>query len=138
MIPNAIAQNDCPSFFAPLGSTSELRKKYRFTDKSTVGGKVYGTASVGNANGFIYNKAVWKRAGVTDWPTTPGQFIEDLKTIKSRTDAVPFYTVSPGAPRSDGTATSRRYGRLPGAAGPPGDGQLDRTGGMETDMIIST
>ncbi|MFJ5226607.1 ABC transporter substrate-binding protein [Streptomyces sp. NPDC088400] len=92
MIPNAVAQNDYPSFFAPLGSTSELSKKYRFTDKSTVGGKVYGTASVGNANGFIYNKAVWKRAGVTDWPTTPGQFIEDLKKIKSRTDAVPFYT----------------------------------------------
>ncbi|WEH12952.1 ABC transporter substrate-binding protein [Streptomyces sp. VNUA24] len=92
MIPNAIAKKDYPSFFASLGSTAELSQKYRFTGNTTVGGKVYGLATVGNANGFVYNKAVWKKAGVTDWPTTPQEFLTDLKTVKARTSAVPYYT----------------------------------------------
>lgn len=92
MIPNAIAQDDYPKFFASLGSPQDLGKKYRFVDKATVNGKVYGLATVGNANGFVYNKAVWKKAGITDWPTTPAQFIEDLKAIKAKTGAVPYYT----------------------------------------------
>ncbi len=71
MIPNAIAKKDYPSFFASLGSTAELSEKYRFTDKTSVDGKVYGLATVGNANGFVYNKAVWQKAGVTTWPTSP-------------------------------------------------------------------
>ncbi|MEU5313569.1 ABC transporter substrate-binding protein [Streptomyces sp. NPDC021562] len=92
MIPNAIAQDDYPKFFASLGIAQELGKKYRFVDKATVDGKVYGIATVGNANGFVYNKAVWKKAGVTDWPTTPARFIDDLKAIKAKTRAVPYYT----------------------------------------------
>ncbi|WP_030954169.1 ABC transporter substrate-binding protein, partial [Streptomyces sp. NRRL S-481] len=29
---------------------------------------------------------------ITDWPKTPSEFLADLKAIKSRTDAVPYYT----------------------------------------------
>ncbi|MGW7265120.1 ABC transporter substrate-binding protein [Streptomyces sp. NPDC054842] len=92
MIPAVIAKNDYPKFFAPLGSAGELGSKYRFSDKTEVGGKVYGVTTFGTANGFLYNKAVWKKAGITKWPTTPGQFVADLKAIESRTDAVPYYT----------------------------------------------
>ncbi|MER7399638.1 ABC transporter substrate-binding protein [Streptomyces sp. NPDC000151] len=92
MIPAALAKNDYPKFFAPLGSAGELGGKYRFSDKAEVGGKAYGISTFGTANGFLYNKAVWKKAGITKWPTTPQQFIGDLKTIKSRTDSVPYYT----------------------------------------------
>jgi len=92
MIPNAIATKDYPSFFASLGSTDQLSKKYRFTGKASVGGKVYGLATVGNADGFVYNKAVWKKAGITDWPTGPQQFLTDLRAIKDKTGAVPYYT----------------------------------------------
>ncbi|WP_030265619.1 ABC transporter substrate-binding protein [Streptomyces violens] len=92
MIPAAIAKNNYPKFFAPLGDSAELSKKYRFSDKTEVGGKVYGIASFGTANGFLYNKAVWKKAGITDWPTTPEQFLKDLQAVKSRTDAIPYYT----------------------------------------------
>ncbi|WP_327726257.1 ABC transporter substrate-binding protein [Streptomyces sp. NBC_00487] len=92
MIPNAIAKDDYPKFFASLGGEKQLAGKYRFIDKSAVGGKVYGVATVGNANGFVYNKAVWKKAGITDWPTTPARFLDDLEAIKARTGAVPYYT----------------------------------------------
>jgi ABC-type glycerol-3-phosphate transport system substrate-binding protein len=92
MIPAAVAKNDYPKFFAPLGPTEELTAKYRFSDKTDVGGKVYGIAQFGTANGFVYNKSVWKRAGVTKWPTTPAEFLAGLHAIKSRTDAVPYYT----------------------------------------------
>ncbi|MGW0466298.1 ABC transporter substrate-binding protein [Streptomyces sp. NPDC003027] len=92
MIPAAIAKNDYPKFFAPLGATAELSEKYRFSDKTAVGGKVYGIAQFGTANGFVYNKALWKKAGITAWPKSPQEFTAALKVIKDKTDAVPYYT----------------------------------------------
>ncbi|GAA2927435.1 ABC transporter substrate-binding protein [Streptomyces mexicanus] len=92
MIPAAISKGDYPKFFAPLGDTASLRATYRFTDKTDVGGKTYGIATFGTADGFVYNKALWKRAGITTWPTTPRQFLDDLKAIRDRTGATPYYT----------------------------------------------
>ncbi|MEF9907221.1 ABC transporter substrate-binding protein [Streptomyces sp. P9-A2] len=92
MIPAVIEKKDYPKFFASLGSRAELSEKYRFTDYSTVDGKVYGQSPIGVVPGFLYNKKVWEQAGVTDWPTTPARFLDDLKAVKSRTDAVPYYT----------------------------------------------
>ncbi|MFI2224102.1 ABC transporter substrate-binding protein [Streptomyces fradiae] len=92
MIPAAVAKNDYPRFFAPLGTTGELGARYRFGDKTSVDGKVYGIATFGTANGFVYNKAVWRKAGVTEWPTTPEEFLGALKAVKAKTDAVPYYT----------------------------------------------
>ncbi|MET9801787.1 ABC transporter substrate-binding protein [Streptomyces sp. NPDC006368] len=92
MIPGAIAKNDYPKFFAPLGTTEELSGKYRFSDKTDVDGKVYGVAQFGTVNGFVYNKAVWKKAGITEWPASPAEFLDDLRAIKSKTGAIPYYT----------------------------------------------
>ncbi|MEV6806265.1 ABC transporter substrate-binding protein [Streptomyces sp. NPDC051132] len=92
MIPAAVAKNDYPKFFAPLGTAKELGGTYRFSDKTEVGGKVYGIAQFGTANGFLYNKAVWKKAGVRAWPATPQEFLADLKAVKAKTGAVPYYT----------------------------------------------
>ncbi|MFE9740348.1 ABC transporter substrate-binding protein [Streptomyces sp. NPDC006477] len=91
-IPGAVAKNDYPKFFAPLGSSTELASKYRFADKTEVGGKSYGIAQFGTANGFVYNKAVWRKAGIASWPKTPQEFLAGLKAIKDRTDATPYYT----------------------------------------------
>ncbi|MFD0686064.1 extracellular solute-binding protein [Actinomadura fibrosa] len=91
-IPNAVPTSQYPTFFAPLGTASELGAKYDFTERGTVGSKVYGLANIGVANGFVYNKAVWKQAGITDWPTTPAAFVEALKAIKAKTGATPYYT----------------------------------------------
>ncbi|MET9674823.1 ABC transporter substrate-binding protein [Streptomyces sp. NPDC006482] len=91
-IPGAVAKNDYPKFFAPLGTSTELASKYRFADKTEVEGKSYGIAQFGTANGFVYNKAVWKKAGITAWPKTPQEFLAGLKAIKEKTGATPYYT----------------------------------------------
>jgi raffinose/stachyose/melibiose transport system substrate-binding protein len=92
MIPTVIKKADYPRFFASLGTRRERSEKYRFTDYTTVGGKVYGQSPGGVAPGFLYNKRIWREAGVTEWPTTPAAFLTALKAIKARTDAVPYYT----------------------------------------------
>ncbi|GAA2443354.1 ABC transporter substrate-binding protein [Streptomyces lavendulocolor] len=92
MIPAVVAKNDYPKFFAPLGSKEELSRLYRFSDKTEVAGKVYGIAQFGTANGFVHNKALWKRAGVTQWPRTPAEFTAALEKVKDKTGAVPYYT----------------------------------------------
>jgi len=92
LIPAAVSKTDYPKFFAPLGTEADLSTKYVFTARSAIGGKLYGLASFGSANGFVYNKDVWKQAGITDWPTTPDQFVADLKAIKSKTTSIPYYT----------------------------------------------
>ena len=92
LIPNAIQRKDYPKFFVSLGTPGELSSKYRYTANSTVDGNVYGIAAFGNANGMVYNKDVWKQAGITNWPTSPEQFISDLQAIKQKTPATPYYT----------------------------------------------
>lgn len=64
--PSAIAKENYPKFLAPLGNTAAMSKQYRFTGKTDVGGKTYDIATFGSTNGFAYNKAVWKKAGVTE------------------------------------------------------------------------
>ncbi len=92
LIPAVIKKSDYPKFFASLGTQAERSQKYRFTDFTTVDGKVYGQSPVGVTPGFVYNKKTWQEAGVTDWPTTPAEFLAALKAIKSKTDADPYYT----------------------------------------------
>jgi raffinose/stachyose/melibiose transport system substrate-binding protein len=92
LIPAAISKNDYPKFFAPLGPEADLKAKYLFTDRSAIDGTIYGLASLGTANGFVYNKAVWAKAGITEWPTAPAEFLDDLRAIDTKTDAVPYYT----------------------------------------------
>jgi raffinose/stachyose/melibiose transport system substrate-binding protein len=92
LIPSALPISEYPTFFEPLGSAADLSAKYNFTASGTVNGQVYGIAQNGNANGFVYNKTVWAKAGITTWPTTPDQYISDLQAIKAKTSAIPYYT----------------------------------------------
>jgi len=93
MIPAAIPLSDYPKFFAPLGSTGELSQKYRFMENTSYNGQVYGIPTNGNANGLVYNKAVWKQAGIEKWPTSYDEFLADLQAIKTKTQATPLYTI---------------------------------------------
>lgn len=79
-------------FFEPLGKTSKLAATYRFLSSSSYDGTQYGIALGGNANGILYNKSVWKQAGITDLPTSSDEFLADLKKIKDNTSAIPLYT----------------------------------------------
>ncbi|WP_405014723.1 ABC transporter substrate-binding protein [Kitasatospora sp. NBC_01539] len=92
LIPAAIAKNDYPKFFAPLGAAADVSGTYDFTAKATVGEQVYGLASFANANGFVYNKSVWAQAGITTWPRTREEFLADLQAIKAKTGSTPYYT----------------------------------------------
>ena len=93
LIPNSVVPSDLPDFFEPLGSVEDLAKTYRFVrSEAAYEGKSYGIAITGNAQGIVYNKAVWAQAGVTTPPTTPAQFIDALKAVDQKTDAVPLYT----------------------------------------------
>lgn len=92
MIPAVIQKNDYPKFFASLGTQKELSEKYRFTGFTAVDGKVYGQSPMGATPASSTTRGSGPRPAVTDWPTTPAEFLTALKAIKSRTDAVPYYT----------------------------------------------
>ncbi|MFE4601878.1 ABC transporter substrate-binding protein [Kitasatospora indigofera] len=92
LIPDNVSINQYPTFFSPLGDSAELSKTYNWTDYTTVKDKVYGIANYGTATGLVYNKAVWQQAGVTQWPKTTQEFIDDLKAIKAKGQAIPYYT----------------------------------------------
>lgn len=92
MIPLGIEKDLVPNYFAPLGSTETLEELYNYTDAWSVDGSVYGLASTGNANGLVYNKRVFREAGVDILPTTPEEFLAALVAIREHTDAIPLYT----------------------------------------------
>jgi raffinose/stachyose/melibiose transport system substrate-binding protein len=94
VIPNGVNAADYSTYFAPLGSVADLKTKYRFIEElGSFEGQVYGIAINGNANGILYNKDVFAKAGITDWPKTPDEFLADLKAIKAKVPGVdPLYT----------------------------------------------
>jgi len=92
LIPNSVDPDQLGDFFEPIGPTDEVSKTYRFAAEEAYDGQTYGIAITGNTNGLVYNKKVWEAAGITDLPTTPEEFLEDLQAIKDETDAIPYYT----------------------------------------------
>jgi raffinose/stachyose/melibiose transport system substrate-binding protein len=91
-IPNSVKPAQLAQFFVPFGTVAALGKKWRFVHQEAYNGKVYGISTFGNAQGLVYNKKVWAKAGVTTPPTSPAAFIADLKKIKANTSAIPYYT----------------------------------------------
>lgn len=93
-LPGSVLAQDFPNFFEPLGTIEELRGQYKeaFLTAKYYDGQVYGLPSTINAQGILYNKRVWKEAGIETLPTTPEEFLADLQLIKDNTDAIPYYT----------------------------------------------
>lgn len=78
---------------------------YHFISDKSYNGVTYGIANGGNADGIAYNKAVFEAAGYTSdqdkldanpslkpLPASVDDFIQALKDIKEKTDAIPLYT----------------------------------------------
>ena len=111
--PQTVLPAQLETFFTPLGTSADLGKTYRFVNGSASNaGTVYGLAPFGTAQGIVYNKTVWKDAGITTLPTTPDEFIADLQKIKaanaSNADFVaPLYTNY-----HDGWPTTQWYGNV--------------------------
>lgn len=84
--------DELSSYFVPLGKLETLDGLYNFMSQWAYDGVCYGIPSTGNANGVLYNKAVFEAAGITELPKTPDEFIAALQAIKEKTDAIPLYT----------------------------------------------
>ena len=91
MIP-AVDRAELQNYFISYGSLSDMDKEVKYAVNQSYQKKVYGVASVGNASGIVYDKKVFKDAGIDSLPTTPDEFISDLKVIKDKTQAIPLYT----------------------------------------------
>lgn len=91
-IPTSVSKNELSEYFTPLGDFDTLDGIYNFCTEKSFDGTVYGIANGGTANGIVYNKRIWKEAGITEIPRTPDDFLADLQIIKDKTDAVPLYT----------------------------------------------
>lgn len=92
MIPMQLDKNELSNYFVPYGDKTELEKKYVMLNNYSYKNVVYGIPSVGNAQGIVYNKKVFKDAGITELPKTPDDFLAALQKIKDNTDAIPMYT----------------------------------------------
>lgn len=91
-IPNAVDKSEFSNYFTALGDYSTLDEKYNYMAEKSFDDTVYGIPNGGTAGGVAYNKAVWKAAGITELPKTPDEFLNDLKLIQDKTDAIPLYT----------------------------------------------
>lgn len=92
-VPGYMDLQDVAMYFEPLGNLDDLSLKYNYLQNSyKVGDTVYSLPSSAYIMGIIYNKSVFDQAGVTEIPKTTQDFLADLKMVKERTDAIPFYT----------------------------------------------
>ena len=87
-----VDKDELSKYFIPLGSLETLDGLYNFMSAQAYDGVCYGLPSTGNADGVLYNKAVFEKAGITELPKTPDEFIAALKAVKENTDAIPLYT----------------------------------------------
>lgn len=91
-IPASVDKDELSKYFAPLGDYETLDKIYNFCSEKSFGGKQYGIPNGGTADGIVYNRRIWKEAGITEMPKTPEEFLDDLQQIKDKTTAIPLYT----------------------------------------------
>ncbi len=91
MIPQ-VDKNLLGEYFVSYGDLSTMSTLINFANAWQFDNQVYGVPSTANAQGIVYNKAVFEAAGVTALPKTPDEFIAALQAIKDKTDAIPLYT----------------------------------------------
>ena len=89
MIPTVDA-SELQNYFLPFGTVDNLKDEVHYVYAQQYDGNVYGISSTGNAVGIVYNKKVFKDAGITELPKTSDELISDLKLIKDKTDATPL------------------------------------------------
>ena len=76
MIPG-IDASEYSNYFMPYGSVDQMAGAIRFATDKQYDGVCYGVPSTGNAQGVLYNKAVFEKAGITSLPKTTDEFISE-------------------------------------------------------------
>lgn len=92
MIPTTVDKDELSNYFTDFGSYKTLSEQYNYLDNFKYGDQTFGIPSMANVQGIVYNKAVFEKAGVTEIPKTPDEFIAALQKIKDNTDSIPLYT----------------------------------------------
>lgn len=89
----AVDKNELSTYFMPYGTLEEMDKEINFANSWEFDKLTYGVPYMGNAQGVVYNKAVFEAAGVKELPKTPDEFIAALKAIKENdASVIPLYT----------------------------------------------
>mgnify|MGYP003290701787 CR=1 FL=1 len=88
----AVDKAELANYFLPFDTLENMSAEINFADAWEFDGMSYGVPYMANAQGVLYNKAVFEAAGVTELPKTPEAFIAALQAIKDNTDAIPLYT----------------------------------------------
>ncbi len=99
-MPDTVEKSEMSNYFVPLGDYATLNELYNFVTEKTYDNTVYAMPNGGTAGGIAYNKRIWKEAGAlkedadgnTILPKTPDEFLDALKLIGEKTDAIPLYT----------------------------------------------
>ncbi len=92
LIPDSVNKSELGDYFISFGDLDTLSKDYIMLANKSYDKQVYGVPSAGNAQGIVYNKKVFKDAGINELPKTPDEFLDALQKIKDNTDAIPLYT----------------------------------------------
>jgi arabinogalactan oligomer/maltooligosaccharide transport system substrate-binding protein len=76
-------------YLLPLDGTEALADKSKFqsslVEQAQYQGKTYGVPLVTDTLAFVYNKALFKKAGITEAPTTWAELKSDAAKVKSKT-----------------------------------------------------
>ncbi|MFF3491803.1 extracellular solute-binding protein [Streptomyces sp. NPDC002795] len=88
------------SYLLPLDGTDALADKDKFQasliEQAQFDGKTYGVPLVTDTLAFVYNKALFKKAGITEAPTTWDQLKKDAAKVKAETGADGFWGSTAG------------------------------------------
>lgn len=92
MIP-AVDRAELQNYFISYGSLGDMNKEIKYAVNQSYQKKVYGVG-FGSATppASSTTRGSFKEAGIDKLPTTPKEFISDLKAIKEKTKATPLYT----------------------------------------------
>lgn len=92
-IPSFFDAVKCETYLEPFGKKEDYDQKYNFLGQGYNHNElIYGIPSYAYLSGFIYNKEVFDKAGVSDIPETIEEFMDAMRLIKEHTDAIPLYT----------------------------------------------
>ncbi len=72
---------DYPKYYAPL-TDMDLAKTHTFVDRYRVDGEIYGYVYGQNAEGIVYNKRAFEKAGINDIPKTRSELFAACEKLK--------------------------------------------------------
>ncbi len=89
LITGNVAQSELPEFFEPIDDIGSFENAY-FADSKAFEGKRYGITSGVATEGIVYNKNVFKAAGITTIPNTLDEFYTLCQKLKD-SGVIPIY-----------------------------------------------